>query len=78
MESRKVGDVAEVGDVGPMGAEDGAGEGVDFRVGDRSESGSFEAEAESSDAGEPVDMRAIAGAQPFATLRGGTVSEFGV
>jgi hypothetical protein len=50
----KRGYVTEVGDVGPVAGEDGAGVGLDLGMGDDAEPGSLEAHVESSDAGEPA------------------------
>jgi hypothetical protein len=47
-------DIPEVGDVGPVAGEDGAGVGLDLGMGDDAEPGSLEAHVESSDAGEPT------------------------
>ncbi len=49
-----LGDVSEVGDIGPMLPEDGGGVGVDFGETDGFESDSFKAETESANTGEEV------------------------
>jgi hypothetical protein len=53
--SVELSDVAVGGDVGPMLAEDGSAEGIDFAEGDGSHARLFEAKAESANAGKEVE-----------------------
>jgi hypothetical protein len=67
--SVEVPDVAVDGDVGPMLAQDGLAEGIDFAEGESPQARLSEAETESADAGEEVeDMHASLSADQLAEL----------